>query len=170
MTGRKAKRTKRTASLAERLAGVLLLLKRGDGTPLIPVEKHNASAKEILSSVAWDHRIPLAIGGSDTAKNFSPLTEAEHATKTKADIATIAKSNRLREEQKEFRRKMLAKAGNTDEQDKERDENDRRSAVLGNRGKRPKQKMKGRGFQGWRAFDGTIRWKRDKDQRKRSKS
>jgi hypothetical protein len=105
-------RQKRKApSLTERLAAVLLTLKRGDGSPLIPKELHGLPAKEILkkSGLAWDHVVALALDGSNHPTNLQPLTIDDHKVKTKRDVKTIARAKRLTKDEEAFRRKMLVK-------------------------------------------------------------
>jgi 5-methylcytosine-specific restriction endonuclease McrA len=49
------------------------------------------------SGLEWDHRVPLAIGGEDELSNLEPLCIRCHRTKTKTDVATIAKATRQRQ-------------------------------------------------------------------------
>jgi 5-methylcytosine-specific restriction endonuclease McrA len=49
------------------------------------------------SGLEWDHRVPLAIGGEDALENLEPLCIRCHRTKTKTDVATIAKATRQRQ-------------------------------------------------------------------------
>lgn len=49
------------------------------------------------SGLEWDHRIPLALGGEDELANLEPLCVRCHRTKTKGDVATIAKTTRQRQ-------------------------------------------------------------------------
>lgn len=100
---------KRSQSYAERLASVLLLLKRGDGSPLIPKEVAEKGTKAILKHVEWDHKHPVALGGDDHFSNLQPLTAEDHLIKTKRDIKAIAKTKRLTKKQQEFRTRLLAK-------------------------------------------------------------
>ena len=46
--------------------------------------------------VQFDHRIPLALGGSNDLKNFNALHEDHHLAKTKTDITQIAKAKRVK--------------------------------------------------------------------------
>jgi hypothetical protein len=105
------KRRRTPPSYSDRLAATLLHLTRGDGTPLIPPDVRDKGKAAILKCVEWDHITPVAIGGTNHHSNIQPLTPAEHLAKTKLDVARIAKGKRLSEAQEEFRRKMLAKAG-----------------------------------------------------------
>ncbi len=56
------------------------------GLPIHPVQQ------------SWhlDHEIPLADGGEDTDENLRPVHFNCHLTKTKADVARIAKGKRIR--------------------------------------------------------------------------
>lgn len=49
------------------------------------------------SGLEWDHRIPLALGGEDELANLEPLCIRCHRTKTKGDVAQIAKATRQRQ-------------------------------------------------------------------------
>ncbi|HEV2557374.1 MAG TPA: HNH endonuclease signature motif containing protein [Microvirga sp.] len=55
-----------------------------------------ACAIDGASGLEWDHRIPLGIGGEDTLENLEPLCIRCHRTKTRGDVAQIAKAARQR--------------------------------------------------------------------------
>lgn len=97
----------RANSYAEKLAAVLLLLKKPDGSPLIPLDIEEQGTKKILAHVQWDHFIPLAMGGSDHFSNLQPMTKPDHLEKTKIDIRNIAKAKRISKAQAEFRTRLL---------------------------------------------------------------
>lgn len=51
----------------------------------------------IGAQVDYDHRVPLALGGADTAENIGPIHhDACHPAKTRQDIKRIAKAKRQR--------------------------------------------------------------------------
>jgi len=50
--------------------------------------------KFMLSEMELDHRVPLALGGPETVGNRELRCVACHRTKTRADIARIAKAKR----------------------------------------------------------------------------
>lgn len=72
-----------------------------------------------LSDVEFDHRIPDAMGGSNTIDNCVPLCKACHKLKTNgkkhtslgSDKHTIAKSKRLRGETKNGPKKKIQSRG-----------------------------------------------------------
>jgi hypothetical protein len=88
----------REANLTERLAACLLMLKRGNGEPLIPVDRETAkgmTAREIVSMVDFDHEILKRIGGTNHPTNLTPRLRSEHREKTaKVDQPVIAKARR----------------------------------------------------------------------------
>lgn len=55
------------------------------------------SGVKITAGEAWEieHRIPLALGGTNDDENLYPALVAPHAVKTKADVRNIAKAKRL---------------------------------------------------------------------------
>lgn len=108
------------------------------------------SAKQICELVQWDH-YPVAynigrdLGWSDTEvhhpTNLQPLFAEDHLEKTrKRDTPQAAKGKRLTRAQEEFRARMLAKA----------------SAEPRDEPPRPGAKLRGRGFQGHRRFNGEV--------------
>jgi 5-methylcytosine-specific restriction endonuclease McrA len=48
----------------------------------------------LLTGVQWDHRIPLALGGTNEPKNIQGLTPAAHRKKTDQDDEDIARAER----------------------------------------------------------------------------
>jgi 5-methylcytosine-specific restriction enzyme A len=57
----------------------------------------NNGKKLIVGDIFYDHVIPDAMGGEATLDNCQVLCRSHHDTKTfKADVPTIAKSNRVR--------------------------------------------------------------------------
>lgn len=100
---------RKSPSYSDRIAAVLQLLKRSDGSPLIPPHIAAQGAKAILRCVEWDHMTPVALGGSNEWHNIQPLSVEDHAKKTKRDVAAIAKAKRLEKKYQDFRRRILAK-------------------------------------------------------------
>ena len=49
--------------------------------------------------VHFDHKKPLALGGSDTLRNYQALCPTCHAEKTREDRSKIAKRKRKRKEE-----------------------------------------------------------------------
>lgn len=78
-------------------------------------------------AVEWDHAIPLALTGADSIDNLQALLVACHRKKTKADVRRIAKARR----QARYHETGRSRA--------------RRGPPL-----------QGRGFTGWRKFNGEI--------------
>ena len=54
------------------------------------------SGVKIKAGEAWhiEHRVPVALGGSNEDENLYPALVAPHAVKTKDDVARIAKAKR----------------------------------------------------------------------------
>ena len=79
-------------------------------------EAWHLTAREVYEvfceRVDVDHIVPRAVGGPDHHANYQPLArKTDHKAKTKVDRREIAKTDRLEEEQKQFRQRLLAKAG-----------------------------------------------------------
>src|SRR5262245_4877793 len=105
---------RRKPTKAERYAAVVLMLKRGDGRPIVTMdEARKLSTEEIITlferRVQWDHATPHAIGGSYHPTNMQPLAIDDHKAKTKADVKRIAKGKRLQRQQKAHREAMAGK-------------------------------------------------------------
>jgi len=104
----------RAPNLTEKAAACLLMIKRGDGSWLIPEPlRSEGTAKEIVSSVEWDHRHPDKLGGTTDPQNLQPLDpKLEHKFKTRRDRKNIAKAKQAEKKHEEARRKMLARDTN----------------------------------------------------------
>lgn len=100
--------------LLTKLACALLHVKNADGSWLIPESLRGKEAADIVRHVQWDHNIPHAIGGGDTPQNLQPLPKADHLEKTKLDVSSIAKGKRLSKAEEDFRRRLLAKVGQSE--------------------------------------------------------
>lgn len=81
-----------------------------------------------LDDYHFDHVVPVALGGENTAENLQVLCFGCHAKKTADDVARIAKADRM--------------AG--------------RSGQQARRKKRGTGQIKSAGFRQWRKFDGSI--------------
>lgn len=100
---------RRSLSKVEKLAAALLQIKRGSEWLIPEPLRSSGTAEEIASyPIEWDHMIPLAIGGTNDPQNMQPLSVEDHKTKTRRDIANIARARRLTKKQAECRRHMLA--------------------------------------------------------------
>ena len=111
-------RHRRHISLRTKLASALCQMMRPDENgKLVRVIDHETAKAltedQVLSIFAYDHDpIPKHRDGPDTHWNLVPRPIPEHREKTaKVDVPGAAKDKRIMERQAEFRRKMLAKAG-----------------------------------------------------------
>jgi len=145
------KRPRKKPTLAERCASALLTICRptADGRLAPVVDRDRArtmTAKEIIGCFEFDHVVLHALGGSNHPTNLVPRPIAEHREKSGKDTSIVAKVRRIAPEHEEFRRKMLVKQPDdfvpTD--------------------KPTSNKLRGRGFQGSRRFDGSVNWKTQK--------
>jgi hypothetical protein len=101
-----------------KLAAALLTIVRpdenGELKPVIDYETGKKMSEDaILAAFEWDHYpTPVNQGGEDKHHNLVPRPILEHRAKTaQIDLPMAAKARRLSEAQEEFRRRMLAKAG-----------------------------------------------------------
>ena len=119
--------SRKSISLKTKLAAALCNMLRPDESgALVPVIDYESAKQmtedQILSIFHFDH-YPTAKhqGGKDVHHNLVPRPILEHRQKTaKIDAPAAAKSARLSAHQEEFRRKMLAKAGQGWTADEER--------------------------------------------------
>lgn len=103
---------RRSPNMHEKLASALLHIRRGEGDDwLVKGDLRSASAKEICSSIDWDHIRRWAEGGSNNPQNLQPLPRAEHREKSRKDTTEVAKGKRFGKKHEEFRQRILAKAG-----------------------------------------------------------
>jgi hypothetical protein len=94
-TGKQQAKNRRAANMTEKLAAVLLMLKRDDGGWMIPEPIRSiGSPRKICGAVQWDHSTPYAIGGSTSPRNMTPMPPEDHLVKTKRDVAAMAKITR----------------------------------------------------------------------------
>ena len=112
---------RKVPNMTEKLASALLHIRRGtEGDDwLIKGELRNASAREICSSIDFDHVRRWAENGDNRPQNLQPLPRAEHREKSRKDNTEVAKGKRFGKSHAEFQRKVLAKVfGETVETDK----------------------------------------------------
>lgn len=98
----------------EREAAALLMVSRGNGTPIVSREEAKGmTAREIIETfharTHVEHIVPHALTASNHPSNIQYLTPDEHAPKTKRDVTEIAKTKRILKKQAEFRQRVLAK-------------------------------------------------------------
>ncbi len=88
-------------NMTTKLAAVLLAL--GD----IPYEDaKQMTAKQIISLYHFDHGVLHGVKAINKFWNLTPRLIAKHRTKTKKDIATVAKVKRVEKRWREFMRAM----------------------------------------------------------------
>lgn len=119
--GEQARNRRKRISLTERYAAVICMLRDDSGKTLFDRDvAARLTAREIVAAFEygreWDHYTPLAMGGTNHPVNLQPLTKDEHLTKTRRDIATIAKSKRIKASTARHRAKMIAKVGQDSEE------------------------------------------------------
>lgn len=102
---------RRPPNKTEKLAAVLLMIKRGDKWLIPEPQRSSGDAKAICACVQWDHLSPHAVSADDRPQNYDPKSPEDHLAKTKVDVKRIAKGKRLARKQEEFRRKLLARSG-----------------------------------------------------------
>jgi hypothetical protein len=132
-------RKRKPPNMSEKLASALLHIKRGvEGDDwLIKGDLRKASAKEICSSIDWDHVRRWAENGSNEPQNLQPLARAEHREKSRKDTTEVAKGKRYGAKEEAFRRRLMAKHTGEDH------------FVEANK------KLRKPAFKGWRRFDGS---------------
>lgn len=111
-----SRKQKAHISLRKKLASALRCLKvEVDGKLVDAIEYEKAKTMtdaEVIALFHFDHGIHEAIDGETAHWNLTPRMVAEHRKKTaEIDIPQIAKTKRIRKSHAEFQRKILAKAG-----------------------------------------------------------
>ncbi len=107
--------------LKTKLAAALRTMLVEENGKLVPFVDYETAKQmtedQILSLFHFDHDPkPKAFGGTDEHHNLVPKPIQAHRIKTaKLDVPRIRKAGRLSERQQEFRRHMLAKAGQADD-------------------------------------------------------
>jgi hypothetical protein len=85
---------RRRPNLTERLAAVLLLIKRGEDW-LVPEPIRSAgTAAEIVTSVEWHHDVPFAVRPHNDPRLLTPMAPAEHRCRYAQDTGEIARVRR----------------------------------------------------------------------------
>ncbi len=85
----------------EKLAAVLLMLKRGNVWLIPEPVRSSGTAAEICSAVEFDHATPFAVirdrgpAYYNRPQNLTPLPPAAHLEKTRRDVKAIAKGKRI---------------------------------------------------------------------------
>jgi hypothetical protein len=112
------KMPRKSPTMAEKLASVLLELQRLRGDPIDREHAKLMSAAQVNSLFHFDHAAGYACDGKDNhPTGLTPLLIAEHREKTaKKDIPAIAKGKRVSAKHEKFRDKMLAKSGSDPQQ------------------------------------------------------
>lgn len=113
-----ARKPKASMSLRKKLAAALRhMMVEVDGKLELAIPYDDAkrmTTDELLSLFQFDHGIHEAIDGPTEHWNLTPRFIMEHRRKThEIDRPQIRKTDRIEEDAAEFRRKMLAKSGQT---------------------------------------------------------
>lgn len=142
---------RKAPNLSEKLASALLTICRPDESGVLrPVidreEAKTMTVKQILARFEYDHGVLHALDGSDHPTNLTPRPVAEHRKKSSKDTKIVAKVRRIAPAHEDFRRRMLAKSGQGEEH-------------MTDERKKRGPKLKSRGFQGSRKFNGDVSWK-----------
>jgi len=107
--------TRKALTRDERHAAAILMITRGNGTPIVSREEAKGmTAREIIEVFASrtnvEHIVPHALTANNHPSNIQYLTPDEHAPKTKRDVTEIAKTKRISKKQEAFRQRLLAKS------------------------------------------------------------
>jgi 5-methylcytosine-specific restriction endonuclease McrA len=79
-------------------------LTKADKDKILKRQKYKCAGKRCKKDLSkipvhFDHKKPLALGGSDTLRNYQALCPTCHAIKTREDRSKIAKCKRKRKEE-----------------------------------------------------------------------
>jgi hypothetical protein len=102
-------RKRRAPNKTEKIAALLLTVKRGYGWLIPEPLRSSGDAKAICAHVQWDHLHPDSLGGDTSPQNMDPKDTLEHRGKTRRDMQKIAKTRRVEKQFEENRRQLLAK-------------------------------------------------------------
>ena len=106
MTRRRTKRPRKYVAIREKWAAALsMLLPQGLRDEL---RAKQVPAKTVISMFDQDHVVLHAFDGPDRWWNFTPMLRAAHREKSRRDTSIVAKSDRLKAEHEDFRRRVLA--------------------------------------------------------------
>jgi hypothetical protein len=85
---------RRAPNKTERLAAVLLMLKRG-GDWLVPEPvRSNGDAKSICAAVVWNHDVQFAIRPHNDPRLLTPMRKTDHDARFARDVGEIARVRR----------------------------------------------------------------------------
>jgi hypothetical protein len=85
---------RRAPNKTEKLAAVLLLIKRGDSWLVPEPVRSSGDAKAICASVEWHHDVHHAIRPHNDPRLLTPLAPAAHKARFARDVKSIAKVRR----------------------------------------------------------------------------
>ena len=106
-------RRRRAPNRTEKLAAVLLEIKRGSEWLIPEPLRSFGDAKAICAHVDFHHNIPHAIGGDTRPQNMTPLPGSDHDEETrKRTIPEVAKTKRIERKYQGHKAKVAAKLGN----------------------------------------------------------
>lgn len=145
-------------TMAEKIAALHIENQALKGDPIADWETLKAmTAEQLCSLFEWQHTT-YNVWIEDRARQNHPTVltpmyvKAHQEVTARKDLPTIAKVKRVSAAQAEFKRAMDAKIGKIESE----------TFYVSQLRKKPKQKIKSRGFQGSRRFDGSIKWKHNK--------
>jgi hypothetical protein len=105
MTRRRTTRVRKYVSLRKKLAAALSMLLPQDVRD--DLRERRVPAKMVIGLFDQDHVVLHAFGGPDEWWNFTPMLRAPHRKKSAGDTSIVAKSDRIKAEHDEHRRRML---------------------------------------------------------------
>ena len=160
----KRKRSNRKApTMAEKLAALHIEIEALRGFPIADWETlRKMTAEQVCRLFQWHHTSYYTWVGHNHPTLLTPMYVMAHRERTaKIDNPAIAKVRR------HLKQKALAALDLGESQsDPVLSKPDLARELMGLPKSQRKTKIKSRGFQGWRAFDGTVRWRKDRRQRK----
>jgi hypothetical protein len=107
MSARRNKRPRKYVAIRENWAAALSMLLPQEARDELRARK--APAKEVIALFTPDHNILHALGGADRWWNLTPMLRGPALkAKDNRDTSIVAKSDRLKAEHEDFRRRVLA--------------------------------------------------------------